>query len=211
MATAAPQSERAWWLRTLLVLQAPRAVFAALRDDTREAAAARSEPVLAIILLAGIAGVLATRTAGRLMDDGTYDATLVAVWAFLAGGLYGGTAYWLGGGLLHRGVHALGSAGSYRRSRHVLTFAAVPIAFSLVLLPAKLALYGADVFHLGGRDRGTGGEIFALAQAAFVAWSAVLLVIGVRVVHGWSWARTGAALTATAALPVTLALAVMFL
>jgi hypothetical protein len=211
MATAAPQSERAWWLRTLLVLQAPRSVFAALRDDTREAAAARSEPVLAIILLAGIAGVLATRTAGRLMDDSDYDATLVAVWAFLSGGLYGGTAYWLGGGLLYRGVRALGSAGSYRRSRHVLAFAAVPIAFSLVLLPAKLALYGADIFHSGGRDSGTGGEIFALLQAAFVAWSAVLVVIGVRAVHGWSWARTGAALSATAALPAAITVLVLAL
>ena len=210
MVAAAPQSERAWWLRTLLVLQAPKAVFAALRDDTREAAGARAEPVLAIILLAGIAGVLATRTAGRLMDDSDYDGTLVAVWAFLAGGLYGGTVYWLLGGLLHRGACAFGSAGSYRRSRHVLAFAAVPIAFSLVLLPAKLALYGADVFRSGGRDSGTGGEIFALLQAAFVAWSAVLLVIGVRAVHGWSWARTGAALAVSAALPVAIVLAVTF-
>jgi hypothetical protein len=53
------QSERAWWLRTLAVLQAPTPVFAALRDDSQEAAAARQEPVTAIVLLAGIASVLA--------------------------------------------------------------------------------------------------------------------------------------------------------
>ena len=29
---------REWWLRTLLVLQAPRPVFVALRDDTAESA-----------------------------------------------------------------------------------------------------------------------------------------------------------------------------
>src|SRR5258708_27012191 len=91
---------RDWWLRTLLVLQAPRAVFAALRDDSPEAAGDRAEPVLAIIFLAGIAGVLSTRTAGRLMDNGDYDAILVAVWAFIAGGLYGATGYWLIGRLV---------------------------------------------------------------------------------------------------------------
>ena len=39
---------RDWWLRTLLVLQSPRSVFAALRDDSREAAGARQEPIIAI-------------------------------------------------------------------------------------------------------------------------------------------------------------------
>ena len=49
---------RDWWLRTLLVLQRPRPVFVALRDDTKESASDRSEPVLLIVLLAGIATVL---------------------------------------------------------------------------------------------------------------------------------------------------------
>ncbi len=208
---AVPQGDREWWLRTVLVLQAPRAVFAALRDDSREAAASRAEPVLAITLLAGVAGVLATRTAGRLMDDSDYDALLVAVWAFLAGALYGATVFWLVGGLLYRGVRAVGSAGSYRRSRHVLAFAAVPIALSLILLPAKLALYGADAFRSGGSDAGTGGEIFAALQLAFFVWAGVLLVIGVRAVHGWSWGRTGAGLAAAAALPVALTILVLVL
>ena len=208
---AVPQGEREWWLRTLIVLQAPRAVFTALRDDSREAAASRSEPVLAITLLAGIAGVLATSTAGRLMDDSDYDALLVAVWAFLAGGLYGTTFFWVIGWLLYRGARALGSAGSYRRSRHVLAFASVPIVVSLVLLPAKLALYGADAFQSGGSDGGTGGEIFALVQLAFFVWAGALLVIGVRAVHRWSWARTGAALAAAAALPAALTIVVLAL
>jgi hypothetical protein len=196
-----PTSVRDWWLRTLLVLQAPRAVFAALRDDSPEAAGDRAEPVLAVMLLAGIAAVLSTRTAAHLMDDNNYDATLVAVWAFVAGSLYGAAAYWLFGWMLHRGALAYGSAGSYRRARHVLAFAAVPIAFSLVLLPVKLALYGTDVFHRGGADAGTGGKVFATLQLAFFVWAGALLLVGVRAVHGWSWARAGAAVTAAAALP----------
>ena len=108
---AAAQGVRDWWLRTLLVLQAPRAVFVALRDDTPEAAAARAEPVLAILLLVGIASVLQTGTAAHLLDDPEYDALLVAVWVFIAGSIYGATAYWLLGWFLHRGGRALGSAG----------------------------------------------------------------------------------------------------
>src|ERR1051326_6245868 len=49
--------DRAWLLRTLVVLQAPRAVYAALRDDSDDAAHARQEPVLALLWLSGIAGV----------------------------------------------------------------------------------------------------------------------------------------------------------
>ena len=203
----AVHGRRDWWLRTVLVLQAPRPVFAALRDDSNDAAADRGEPVLAIILLAGVAGVLSTRTAGRLMDSGDgYDVTLVAIWALIAGSLYGATGYWLIGWLVHRGSRALGSAGSYRRSRHVVAFAAVPIALSLALLPVKLALYGSDIFHRGGADAGTGGRVFALLELAFFAWGGVLLLVGVRSVNAWSWGRAGAAVGAAAALPAAVTL-----
>ena len=149
---------RDWWLRTLLVLQRPRPVFVALRDDSKQSLGDRSEPVLAIVLLAGIAGVLSTATAGRLLDDSDYDALLVAVWAFFAGSIYGMFGYFAVGALLYGGGKALGSQGTYRRARHVLAFAAVPIALSLVLWPVKLAVFGEDVFpqrrqRLGRRRR----------------------------------------------------------
>jgi hypothetical protein len=184
---------RDWWLRTLLVLQRPRPVFAALRDDTREAAADRSEPVLLVVLLAGIAIVLATSTAAHLNDDGSYSGVLIAIWAFFAGSVYGLFGYFAFGAVLHGSVKALGSQGSYRRSRHVLAFAVVPVALSLIAWPVKLALYGGDWFHAGGRDTGAGGLAFDLIEFAFFAWAAALLVIGVRAVHGWTLARAGAA------------------
>lgn len=195
---------REWWIRTILVLSAPRPVFAALRDDSNESAALRSEPVLLIVWLAGMAFVLSTRTAAHLMDgtDG-YDPLLVAVWTFLAGGLYGGIFYWLLGGVLHRVALLLGSQGSYRRARHVLAFATVPVALSLALLPVKLVAFGDAVFHEGGADSGTGGKVFEVLGIAFLVWSACLLVIGVRTVHGWSYGR---ALLA-AAPPIVLAAA----
>ena len=196
--------EREWLLRALLVLQRPRTVFAALRDDDDDAAQARQEPVVALVLLAGIAGVLATSVAGTLMDDPELDGLLVAVWAFLGGGVYGLLAYWLLGAFLFGAAQSFGAKGTYRRARHVVAFAAAPLALALLVLwPIGIAAFGSDLFRTGGADDGTGGELFALAQAAFAAWSVVLLAIGVRAVHGWTRLRS-AATTALALAPLVL-------
>jgi hypothetical protein len=184
---------RDWWLRVFLVLQRPRPVFVALRDDSKESLADRAEPVLAIVLLAGIATVLATRTAGQLLDDPSYDRLLVAVWTFIAGSLYGMGGYFAIGALLYWSAKALGSQGSYRRARHVLAFAAVPIALSLALWPVKLAVYGASLFRSGGSDHGAGIVAFDSVEIAFLLWAAALLIVGTRAVHGWTWARAGGA------------------
>jgi hypothetical protein len=197
---------REWWLRTVLVLTAPAAVFASLRDDSPETASKRSEPVLLIIWLAGMAYVLSTPTAAHLMDDHDYDGLLVAVWTFLAGGLFGGLGYFVLGAALHGADVALGSQGSYRRARHLLAFAAVPVALSLFLWPIELALWGTALFHAGGPDAGTGGHVFSAVDVALLLWSACLLVIGVRAVHGWGWGRAAAAAAVPGALVVALLL-----
>ena len=202
---------RDWWLRTLLVLQRPRPVFVALRDESGEAVGNRAEPILLIVILAGVAAVLMTSTAARLMDDSSYDAAVTAIWVFLVGSIQGLTGYFVIGWFLHRGARAVGSQGTYRRARHVLAFACVPIALSLVLWPVKLALYGDDWFHAGGRDTGVGGGIFDLLTYAFFAWALVLLVIGVRSVHGWTWARTLAAIGIAVAGMTVAALVVLVL
>ena len=198
---------RDWWLRTLLVLQRPRPVFVALRDDSKESMSDRAEPVLLVILLAGIAGVLSTRSAGQLMDDGDYDNLLVAVWAFLAGGVYGIFGYFAFGAIPHGGGRALGSQGTYRRARHVLAFAATPIALSLVLWPIKLAVYGDALFRSGGSDHTPGMRVFDALELAFLLWAAALLVIGVRAVHGWTWSRAAAACALAVVLPTLVGIA----
>ena len=187
---------RDWWLRALLVLQRPRPVFVALRDDSKESVSDRAEPVLAIVLLAGIAALLPTSTAGTYLDDGSDGGLILAVWVFLAGSLFGAFGYFTLGGLLYGSSKALGSQGSYRRSRHVLAFAAAPIALSLVLWPVKLALYGESLFRSGGSDHGVGAGVFDALELGFLLWSAALLVVGVRAVHGWTWARAAVASTA---------------
>ena len=196
---------RDWWLRTLLVLQRPRPVFVALRDDSREAVGERAEPILLVVWLAGIAAVLAD--AATYLDDRTRDGLDLAVWAFLAGGITGVFGYFVLGAILHGVVRAFGSQGTYRRSRHVLAFAAVPLALSLVLWPVKLALYGDDWFRTGGRDTGVGGALFDLLSFGFLLWSAVLLAIGVRSVHGWPWPRAFAATAAALAIPMAFSVA----
>jgi hypothetical protein len=201
---------RDWWLRTLLVLQRPRPVFVALRDTSSESVSERAEPVLAIVLLAGIALVLQTTTAAHLLDSNDYDAVLVAIWAFLAGSLYGGVGYWIAGAFLYWGCRLLGSQGDFRRARHVLAFAVVPIALSLVLWPVKLALYGEDVFRSGGSDTGAGAHVFTALELACDLWATVLLVIGVRSVHGWTWSRALAACLLGLGVPVLLGIAVSY-
>jgi hypothetical protein len=182
--------ERAWWLRSLLVLQAPRPVFAALRDDSDDAAGARQEPATAIAFLAGIAGVLASGVAGDLLDDAEFDRILVPFWVVFAGGAQGFAGYWLGGGVLHLVLRGLGASGTYRRTRHLLAYAAAPIALLLVLLwPVRLAAFGWDLFRDGGDDTAAGNAVFEIGEAAFALWALALLALGVRVVYGWSWGR----------------------
>src|SRR5947208_12056067 len=178
--------EKAWFLRALVVLQEPRPVFAALRDDSDEVAEARQDAAGAIVWLAGIAAVLATTVASTLLDDVQIDGTLLTVWAFLAGGLYGFTLYFVVGKVLHVALRKLGGRGSFRRARHVLAFAAAPIALALVVYwPIRIVVYGWDLFRTGGADGHGGGPVVAWIFYGLVIWSLALLLVGVRTVHRW--------------------------
>jgi len=200
-----------WWLRTLLVLQRPRPVFVALRDESREALSDRAEPILAIVILAGMAAALDSATAAHLMDtnidpSSTVDGVDMAIWVFLAGSISGVFGYFVLGALLHLGARLLGSQGTYRRNRQIVAFAVVPVALSLVLWPVKLALYGWDVFKTGGGDAGAGSHVFAVLELAFVAWAAALLVIGIRSVHGWTWQRAALVAIPVVVVPIAVSL-----
>jgi len=171
--------QKEWWLRSLAVLQSPRGTFAALRDDSAEAAEARQEPITAIVILAGIAGVLATSFAGRLLDDQNNDGVNVAIWAFLGGAFYGLLVYWLGGLLVYAIGAALRVRASYRQARHVVGLAMAPVALSLLTVwPVRLAIYGEDVFRTGGSDTGAGDKAFEALIVGSFAWSFALVALG---------------------------------
>jgi hypothetical protein len=199
---------RSWWLRAPAVLVAPRAVFVSLRDESEEAVEARQEPLMAIAGLAGISAVLATPVARQLLNDASFSESLIPVWAFLGGMLYAVAVYWLGGGLLYGAARRFGGLGGYRRARSLIALSGAPLALALFTVwPVRIAIYGQDLFRTGGTDWGPGDRTFGgLTYLAF-AWSAVLLVIGVRSVHGWSWGRSLATVALAAALPALIVLA----
>ncbi|HEY3577101.1 MAG TPA: YIP1 family protein [Gaiellaceae bacterium] len=200
--------ERSWWLRAPAVLVAPRAVFVSLRDESEEAVEARQEPLLAVAGLAGIAAVLGSPVARQLLNDASFSVSLIPVWAFLGGMVYAVAVYWLGGGLLYGAARRFGGLGSYRRARSMLALSAAPLALALFTLwPVRIAIYSEDLFRTGGNDWGTGDRTFGgLFYFAF-AWSGILLLIGIRAVHGWSWGRSLATFALAAALPTLIVLA----
>jgi hypothetical protein len=193
--------ERDWWLRLGLVFQAPRTVFAWLRDDTDEAAQARQEPVLLVGFLAGLAGVLSTNTIGHALDDFGLDGVDLAVIVFLAGLIYGVAGYFAFGALVYLGEQLAGSLGSYRRARHLLAFACAPLALSIIVWPLRLALYGEDSFRSGGSDSGTGGSVFEGVEVVAIVWCVVLIALGVKEANGWTWPRALAATVVPAIVP----------
>lgn len=198
---------RSWWLRAPAVLVAPHAVFVSLRDDSEEEAEGRQEPITAVAGLAGIAGVLGTPVARQLLNDASMSTSLIPVWAFFGGVVYALAFYWLGGALLFGASRRLGSLGSMRRSRQVLGLASAPLALTLFTLwPVRIAVYGVDLFRTGGNDYGRGDSIFGGIYYAALAWSVWLLIVGVRAVHGWTYARAVAAVVLATVLPVLIVL-----
>ena len=196
---------RAWWLRVPATLLSPRSVFFALREEDDEDVAARAEPILLVVWLAGAASFLMDPLAGRILDDPDYDAVNLAIWFFIGGGITGAVYYFVVGLAVQFGAMLLGSQGSFTRQRQLVAFAAVPLALSfVVLLPLRLALFGGDTFHAGGADEGAGETVITGLQLGFAIWSLVLVAVGVRVVHGWGWARTTGALAAAVALLVAI-------
>jgi hypothetical protein len=207
-ATTVSALGRGWWVKAAAVLVAPRPVFVELRDESREAAEDRQEPLAALLALAGIAVVMISPSFRRMLNDPSVDLVLVPVLAFICGALYAVAVAWLGGGLLFGAARRLGGLGSYRRARHVLALASAPLALALVTFwPVRLAVYGSDLFRTGGDDYGRGDAIFGGIFLGFVAWSLLLLLIGVRTVHGWTWPRSAATVALAAAFPVLIALA----
>ena len=134
---------------------------------------------MAIVILAGIGGVLTTSLAGRLLDDPNYDGLNVAIWAFIVGAFYGLLVFWLGGLLVYAVAAAVRAHASYRQARHVVGFAMAPVALTvLTVWPVRLAIYGEDVFRTGGSDAGAGDKLFEALILRSFAWAFALVALG---------------------------------
>lgn len=191
--------QKEWFRNAVLVLRDPKTVFRAMRDGSEDAASARQEPIIALVVIAGIAAVLSfSATSRELLDDPAVDGALIPVMAFLGGAIYGFAGYWIGGLALYFGVRGAKGDGSYRASRHLLGFALAPLALSLVIVwPLRLAIFGGENFRTGGSDEGAGFWSFTILALGFALWSLVLLVVGVREVYGWTTARSIGAMLVT--------------
>jgi hypothetical protein len=77
----------------------------------------------------------------------------------------------------------------------------------VTLWPVRILVYGEDLFRTGGNDYGRGDTIFGALFIACFAWSGVLVLIGERAVHGWTWARAAGAVALAAAFPALVVLA----
>jgi len=187
-AIAGEAAAREWWRRVPRVVTAPRSVFAALAETDDADVDARSEPVLAITILAGMACVILTPAWGTIMDDSTVDALVLLVVTFIGGLFYGAAGYFLLGLVLLLGAKAVGVDPPFKIARQVVAFAAVPLGLGLfVLVPAIALAYGDDWFRTGGSDEGTGRAVLTAIGLAFVAWSAVLVALGLRTTFRLPW------------------------
>jgi Yip1 domain len=187
--------EREWWARLPRLLYAPAAVFAELRDESREAADARQEPLVAVAFLAGIGIFFASFALEQPYDRyRELSALSLTVETIIGGALVGLSVFWVGGAIVYLGTRGLGAVSGYRLARHVVALATVPFLLVLVFaVPVRIGLYGFDLFRARGSDSGAGADVFIAIDALAAAWTLALALIGIRVTQRWSWGRSAAA------------------
>ena len=211
-AIAGEAASREWWRRVPRVVTAPRTVFAALAETDDTDVDARSEPVLAITILAGMGCILLTPAWGTVMDDSTVDTLVLVVVTFVGGLFYGAAGYFLLGLALWLGAKAVGVETPFKIARQIVAFAALPLALAFVVLVPTIALaFGNDWFRTGGSDEGTGRAVVTAIGLAFVAWSGVLVALGLRTTFRLPWRGVlgalllaGVIVAAFAVLPIAL-------
>ena len=130
----------------------------------------RTDVIAGLAFAAGLAAALA------LGGDELRDLDLLEslVWIFVSGLALGFVVYWILGWGLAFVIRRLGGVGEGRLARHVLAFSFLPLVFALLVWLAWPPL------------------LLLLA-----VWSLVLLLLGLRDVYGWSWARAASAVALT--------------
>jgi hypothetical protein len=135
-----------------------------------------------------MACVILTPAWGTVMDDSTVDTLVLLVVTFIGGLFYGAAGYFLLGLALLLGAKAVGVDPPFKIARQVVAFAALPLALSFFVLVPTIALaFGGDWFRTGGSDEGTGRAVVTAIGLAFVAWSAVLVALGLRTTFRLPW------------------------
>ena len=205
--TQSPEAvERAWWAKLPRMLFAPGQVLAELRDESKEAADARQEPLVAVSFLAGIAIFV-----GLFALEQPYEryrglsAVTLTVQSIFGGAAVALTTFWVGGAVVYLGARGLGATTGYRLARHIAGLATAPFILVLVLvIPVRLGLYGMDLFRDGGSDTSTSRAVFIAIDGFVGLWTVALLLVGIRVTQRWSWSRSAGALGVAALFAILL-------
>ena len=197
---------RVWWRLLPRVLTRPSDVFVALRSDDETDVEARSEPILAIVIVAGMAGILLTPAWGTLLDDQALDWLVLTVVTFIGALFYGAAGYFLLGFVVWLGTRGVGLDARARPARHVIAFSALPFALSLFVTgPAIVLGFGYDWFRTGGSDEGAGRAAVLAIALALAAWSVALLALGLRTTFRLPWRGVIGALGLAAVIVAALA------
>ena len=192
---------RAWWRRVPRLLTRPREVFVALREDDETDVDARSEPILAIVIVAGMAAMLLTPAWGTLLDEESLDWLVIAVLTFIGGLLYGVFGYFLLGFCVWLGARGVGVDARAREARQVVGFALLPLALSFfITVPVTSVAFGYDWYRTGGSDSGVGRAMVVAAGLGFAAWSLSLLAVGLRARFRLPWRGVAGAIALAAVL-----------
>jgi len=195
----AQERVRAWWRLLPRVLTRPDDVFDALKEDDDIDVEARSEPILLIVIVAGMAGILLTPAWGTLLDDESLDWLVIAVITFIGGLFYGTAGYFLLGIVVWAGARSVGFDVRGRAARQLVAFCAVPFALSLfVTMPVVVLAFGYDWFRTGGSDDGAGRAVVLGIAAILALWSLALLALGLRRRFGLPWRAVAGALALAA-------------
>ncbi len=202
----AQERVRRWWRLVPRVLTRPTEVFVALRNDDETDVDARSEPILAIVIVVGMAAMLLTPAWGTLLDEESLDWIVLAVITFIGGLLYGAFGYFLLGFVVWLGARGVGVDTAARKARQVVAFAAFPFALSiLVSVPAIVLVFGTEWFRSGGSDEGAGRVVVVGVGLALALWSLGLLAIGLRTTFELPWRGVIGALALAGVIVATLA------
>ena len=168
------------------VLLAPRPVFVALRDEARDDLDARAEPILALVLLAGIASVLAhPGPPASSSTTAIYDGLARrALWAVFAAVFTAFVGYFVVGGALYLGARGLGSLGtSGARGRSSRSRSSRSCSRCSCSGRSGWPSSATTSFARGGADDGgAGARCSRAAEIGFALWAAALVLA--RRAHG---------------------------
>ena len=164
-------------------LTRPTEVFVALRDDEEVDVDARSEPILAVVIVAGMAGILLTPAWATLIDEESLDWIVIAVITSSAGCSTERRATSCLAGRVAGRARGRPRDSPSRTARQVVGFAALPFALTFVVtVPAVLVAFGYDWFRTGGSDDGTGRMVVLSIAIALALWSLGLPAFGLRMI-----------------------------